>query len=128
MLSELKKDETLTITRIDKGNTILIMGTEDYDHIMNIIISDNTFYKKLDFNPTDKYAKLIKKELESLKNNLHITPQFYNKFYPRGCSAPKIYGLPEIYKTGVPLRPIVSTFLSPVAKLGKWLSVAFVHS
>ena len=55
---------------------------------------------------------------------VHINPQFYNKFYPRGCSAPKIYGLPKIHRTGVTLRPIVSTFSSPVAKLGKWLSVA----
>ena len=97
------KDKVLTITRADKGNTT---------------------YKKLDFNPTDKYVKFIRKELESLKNNLHITPQIYNKFYPRGCSAPKIYGLPEIHKMGVPLRPIESTFSSSVAKLGKWLLVA----
>ena len=100
------------------------MDTDDYDRKMNTIISDTTIYKKLDFNPTDKYVKSIRKELESLKNNLHITPQFYNKFYPRGCSAPKIYGLSKIHKTGVPLRPIVSTFSSPVARLGKWLSVA----
>ena len=95
------------------------MDTDDYDRKMNTIISDTTFYKKLDFDPTDKCVKSIRKELESLKNNLHITPQFYNKFYPRGCSAPKIYGLPEIHKTRVPLRSIVSTFSSPVTKLGK---------
>ena len=124
IFSDLKKDNTLTITRADKGNTIVIMDTDDYDRKMNTIISDTTFYKKLDFDPTDKYVKSIRKEFESLKNNLHITPQFYNKFYPRGCSAPKIYGLPKIHKTGVPLRPIVSIFSSSMAKLGKWLSVA----
>jgi len=91
----LKKDKTLTITRADKGNTIVIMDTDDYDHQMNIIISDTFFYKTLDFNPMDKYVKSIRNELKSLKNNLHLTSQFYNKFYPRGCSAPKIYGLPR---------------------------------
>ena len=35
MLSELKIDETLTFTRAYKGNTILIMDTDDYDHKMN---------------------------------------------------------------------------------------------
>ena len=39
---------------------------------MNSIISDTNTYKKLDFDPTDKYVKSIRKELESLKNNLHI--------------------------------------------------------
>ena len=124
ILSELKKDKTLTITRAYKGNTYVIMDTDDYDHKMNTIISDTTFYKKLDFDPTNKYVKAIRQKLESLKNNLHITQQFYNKFYPRGCSATKIYGLPKIHKTGVPLRPIVSTFSTPVTKSGKWLSVA----
>ena len=124
ILPDLKKDKVLTITRADKGNTIVIMDTDDYDRKMNTIISDTSTYKKLDFDPTDKYVKPLRKELESLKNNLHITPQFYNKFYPRDCSAPKIYSLPKIHKTGVPLRPIVSTFQSPVTKLGKWLSVA----
>jgi len=106
ILSDLKKDKALTITRADKGNTIVIMGTDDYDRKMSTIISDTTIYEKLDFDPTDKYVKSIRKELESLKNNLHITPQFYNKFCPRDCSAPKIYGLPKIPKTGVTLRPI----------------------
>ena len=32
ILSELKMDKTLTITRADKGNTIVIMDTDDYDH------------------------------------------------------------------------------------------------
>ena len=91
---------------------------------MKAIISDEIIYKKLCFDPTEKYTKETRHELEVLKNNLQITPQFYNKFFPRGCSAPKIYGLPKIHKNNA-LRPIVSTIHSPVSKLGKWLSIAF---
>ena len=29
--------------------------------------------------------------------------------YPTGCVPPKFYGLPKFYKTGNPLRPIVSS-------------------
>ena len=32
----------------------------------------------------------MRKELEILKENRLITPQMYRKFYPKGCSAPKI--------------------------------------
>ena len=67
------------------------MDIDDYDRKMNTFISNTTICEKLDFDPTDKYINSIIKKLESLKNNLHITQQFYNKFYPRGCSAPKIY-------------------------------------
>ena len=84
MLSDLKKDKVLTITRADKSNAIVITDTNDYDYKMNTFISDTTTYKKLDFDSTDKYAKSIRKELQSLKINLHVTPQLYNKFYPRG--------------------------------------------
>ena len=95
----MKRDKVFTITRADKGNTTVIMDTDDYDCKMNTIISDTITYKKLDIDPTDQYIKLIRKDLESLKNSLHITPQFYNQFYPRGCSAPKIYRLPKIHLT-----------------------------
>ena len=90
----------------------------------DLAILNSLLEKNWILNPADRYAKPIRKELDSLKNNLHITPQFYNKFYPRGCFAPEIYGLPKINKTGVYLRPILSTFLSPAAELAKWLSVA----
>ena len=45
ILSDLKKDKVLTITRADKGNTI-IMDTDDYDCKMNTIISDTIAHKK----------------------------------------------------------------------------------
>ena len=40
ILSDLKKDEFLTITRADKGNAIVVMNTEDYNNQMKTIISD----------------------------------------------------------------------------------------
>ena len=33
----------------------------------------------------------------------------YKVIYPYGCIAPKFYGLPKIHKTGIPLRPMVSS-------------------
>jgi len=45
ILSDLKKDKFLTITRADKGNTIVIMNTEDYNNQMKSIILDTITYK-----------------------------------------------------------------------------------
>ena len=90
ILSDLKKDKVLTITKADKANTIVIMDSYDYDRKMNTIISIYTIiqwyiqlyttaYEKLAFDHTDKYLKSIRKEQESLKNNLHIIQKFYDK-------------------------------------------------
>ena len=49
ILSDLKKDKVPTITRADKGNTIAIVDTDDYDRKMNTIISNTTIYKKTGF-------------------------------------------------------------------------------
>ena len=49
ILFNLKKHKVLTITRADKGNTIVIMDTDDYDRKMNIITSDTTTYNKNGF-------------------------------------------------------------------------------
>ena len=71
ILSDLKKDKVLAINRADKGNTV------DSDRQMKTIISDTVTYKKLDFDLTDKYVESTKKQLESLKNDLYNTLQFY---------------------------------------------------
>ena len=51
---------------------------------MKTIISDTITYKKLDFDLTDKNVESTKKQLESLKNNLHNTLQFYKKKLSKG--------------------------------------------
>ena len=33
----------------------------------------------------------------------------YKRLYPTGANTPKYYGLPKVYKDGVPLRPIISS-------------------
>ena len=42
--------------------------------------------------------------------------------YPTGCVPPKFYGLPQIHKTGTPLRPIVSSRGSVTYRVAKVLS------
>ena len=46
----------------------------------------------------------------------------YRAMYPTGCVLPKIYGLPNIHKTGNPLRPIVSSRGSVTYGVAKGIS------
>ena len=79
-------DKAFIISKVDKNNTIVTVCTIAYDHEYHFL--ETIFYKKQDFDPMDKYVKETRKELESLKNILHITPQFYKRFYHRDSSGP----------------------------------------
>ena len=83
---------------------------------------DENTYKEITTDPTDKYTKQLRKELEILKDNRLITPQIYRKFYPKGWSAPILYGLLKIHKKDTPLRPIVACYSSPATDVGRFLA------
>ena len=58
----------------------------------------------------------------------------YRSMYPTSCIAPKFYGLTKIHKTGIPLRPIVSSMGSAtygvakvIAKILKPLAAKLPH-
>ena len=66
-------------------------------------------YKNISSDPTNKLkAKLIQK-LKRIKRETNMEQGIYRTMYPTSCTAPKFYGLPNIHKTGTPLRPIVSS-------------------
>ena len=56
----------------------------------------------------------------ALENNL-ITNISIDNLVPKGCSIPRLYGLPKIHKNGTPLRPILSMVGSATHKLSKFL-------
>ena len=46
----------------------------------------------------------------------------YRRLYPSGASSPKFYGLPKMHKTGMPLRPLVSSIGAVTYETSKELS------
>ena len=125
ILVNLKRDPDIIITRADKGNKIVILDKISYNKKVTDILSDTHTYKRIESDPTDKFTREVRKELGILQKERLVTPQMYKMFYPKGCSAPKFYGLPKIHKDGVPLRPIVASYSSPASRLGKWLATIF---
>ena len=47
--------------------------------------------------------------LKSIKAEGGIDDNIYRRLYPTGAVPPKYYGLPNVHKTGMPLRPIISS-------------------
>ncbi|XP_065578057.1 uncharacterized protein LOC136038689 [Artemia franciscana] len=125
ILSNLRKDPSIIITKADKSNSLVVMNTTDYDNKIFSHLNDTITYQTITHDPTDQFTNNIINELKQLKQNGKITPQLYNKFFPRGSFCPKLYGLPKIHKQGIPLRPIVACTKAPAANIGKWLCTAF---
>ena len=125
ILQNLKKDKNTVITRADKGNTVVIMDSADYQNKINTLLLDKNIYEEIKTDPTDKYTKQLRKELEILKDNRLITAQMYRKFYPKGCSAPKFYSPPKIHKKDTTLRPIVACYSSPATGVGRFIATIF---
>ena len=125
-LVSLKERKDIIIQRADKGGKIVLMNPETYERSCIAQLEDESFYMKLDSDPTDT----IKKEILSELSNMHNRELIDNKerklleehlIKPR---TPFFYGLPKIHKmfsSFPPLRPIISGYNSCTARLSEYL-------
>jgi hypothetical protein len=120
ILRSLSNDKSIQITKPDKGKGIVIMDKDDYNNKMLELLNDRNTFEIVEVDETIIQEDRLIRKLKQLKNDGFITEKEYNFCRPRGSQPARIYGLPKIHKTGVPLRPIVSasgTFNYHLAKL-----------
>ena len=100
---------------------MVVMDREDYIAKVESLLSQPA-YRLLPRDPTNKIkAKLITKHRRIKKDN-NLEEGVYKAMYPTGCVPPRFYGLPQIHKTGIPHRPIVSSRGSVTYRVTKVLS------
>ena len=122
ILKKLSEDNSIVVTRPDKGNGVVIMNRTDYVSKMESILSDPEKFQKVDgdlgkilLKLEDKYNRILR----SLKSDDKIDQGTYSKLYASGSQPGLLYGLAKVHKSEVPLRPILSsinTFNYPLAK------------
>ena len=106
----LRNDNSIIITRPDKGNGVVIINRLDYLNKMKQLISgDDSKFKKWSCNPTKSRENSLISYLRNLKRDGIIDAATFRKILPCGSTAGVLYGLPKIHKTGCPFRPIVSS-------------------
>ncbi|XP_068673073.1 uncharacterized protein [Montipora foliosa] len=108
-LNDLRNDTSITVTKPDKGNGVVIVNRHDYLSKMKQLISDGTKFKLLSHNPTKSRENSLISYLRNLKRDCIIDEATFRKILPRGSTAGVLYGLPKVHKTGCPFRPIVSS-------------------
>ena len=120
-IQQLKKDNTRMILTADKGVCMVVMDKDDYIEKSEELLLKPT-YKILSSDPTTKHKKKLIALLKSIKAEGGIKENTYRRLYPTGSCSLKYYGLPKVHKTGIPLRPIVSSIGSISYETTKELS------
>ena len=105
----------------DKGKSVCVLTTEQYQSKVNDLISDQQTYEQLQKDPTTSYTRKVREALKTIENKGNLSRSQYLKLYPSDRSAPLFYGLPKVHKEGVPLRPIVSSIGSATYEISKFL-------
>ena len=121
-LHSLRRKENLMILPSDKGKSVCVLTKEQYRSKVDNLISDMDTYEQLQRDPTPTYARKVREALKSIETKGKIPRSLYLQLYPSDPMPPLFYGLPKIHKSGVPLRPIVSTIGSVSYTLAKYLA------
>ena len=121
----LRNNNSIIISRPDKGGGIVILDRSDYINRMMTILSDNTKFVKRGavdkYDRTEGLVRKIRKELTRLLEAKTITEEVHNFIHPTGSQTPRLYGLPKTHKEDIPLRPVLCMVDAPQYKLSKWL-------
>ena len=128
-LKNLSQNKNIKCLRMDKGNGIVLLNTNEYITKMNVILNDTKKFEKLDFDLNDKsYEKApwFRKEKSIYSYiNKYIKPIVDEKVYftliPKGSQPGKMYGMAKHHKIDCPLRPVLSAIGTPEYGLCKWL-------
>ena len=131
ILKKLGENESLHVTRPDKGRGVVIMNKADYINKMENILSDATNFENHPHDdPITKTLRIedkINRNLKKLKENGIITESEYRQLFATGTSPGVMYGLPKIHKENIPVRPILSSTNTPNYKLSKFLIPHISH-
>ncbi|CAF4119666.1 unnamed protein product, partial [Adineta steineri] len=122
-ITTLLNEHSLVISKVDKGNAIVVMNKSDYIKKANEILNDDKAFKKLKNNETGKREEELIKFLLQLKRNKMISTDDYKLMRPdTGSRTPEAYFLVKIHKTGQPVRPIISSYNSYNYNTAKYLA------
>ena len=119
-LNDLKRNNSIRISKADKGGKIVIMDFSEYTTKMYSMLSDKSVYKKLKVDPLKNMQSNFNFKLKEIMYSYKC--QSLKTFISRLPSLPYLYGLPKIHKKNVPMRPIISNCGSPSYNLSKWLA------
>ena len=122
-LRELKNNEEIIIARADKGNTTVLLDSNEYETKAKELLDAKPF-QKLSKDPTPQNERRVNTIVKALFDKKVIDKKLSAQLrVSPGSTRPALfYGLPKIHKANVPLRPIVSSLGTATYELSSYLS------
>jgi len=99
-LKSLSKEEDLYISRLDKGNGVVLLNKSDYITKMEKILDDQTKFKEAKNTSDTLYInkeKQVNQSLLQLRKQGEISDKLYRQLRSTGCQPSRLYGLPKKY-------------------------------
>ena len=107
-ISEIKRNDEISIYPFDKGAGLVRISTEDAKRKIQEQLGETQI---VDIDPTDGFVTKIQKKLSSLRKLNRFTDKEYEKIYPSDAIPPRMYGMTKAHKPerNYPMRLVVST-------------------
>ncbi|KAI8510763.1 hypothetical protein Bbelb_116790 [Branchiostoma belcheri] len=121
-LKDLATNQDILILPANKGRCTVVLDREQYDRKVQDLLGNKDTYMPLKKDPTNKFKVKISTALRKLQNEGVLDRATYLKLNPTTEQSPAFYGLPEVHKQSVPLRPIVSSIGSVTYELPGFLA------
>ena len=128
LLRNFSKNDSIVVSRPDKGNGVVVVDRCRYVESMLKIISDPSKFEEIRV-PIHKYTIKIEDKinnfLRKLKGCKLLSDEFYKKMFTSGSGPGILYGLPKVHKpnfcTNFQFRPIFAAYNTPSFNLAKFL-------
>lgn len=124
IISKKIKDNNLTFTKADKGNSLVCLHSIQYKNKMQDILNTLNI-TELKKDPTKIFLKEIKDNMDVNSSILFATTFEIRRLIPMNPRPPEMYGLVKLHKEDHPMRPVVSYVNSPSGILSKFLNHKF---
>ena len=111
-----QKEHDAKVTRADKGNTLVILPTHQYETNLQDFIKNNEFHTKAN-NPTKTFQTQIRSTIKQSPTLIDKDHRW--KYISMNPLAPSIKGLIKIHKPDQPIHPVVNWHNTPACKLSK---------
>lgn len=118
----LKEHTDIILVNSDKGKSVVLMYKQQYYEKVNSMLSDTSTYKILQSDPTGSLQTKNNKIINNLFTNKIISKYEKYAFMTYNTTSPKLYALPKIHKTDIPMRPVVAFITTVSSHMSKLLS------
>ena len=120
-LKNLKAREDIVIKPADKGSNVVVMDKDKYIAEAERQLSDARFYKKVEADPTENHAEMIRNTLGEMYQKDVIDEDTFKYLLPENPKPGRFYLLPKLHKQGHPGRPIISANGHPTEKISEYI-------